>query len=120
MNLTNMNKINIIQLVPKRACDYSVDTCAYCKYEAPHPSPIPSDWLSEDWDGEKAKVREQRSLIDLNFPKVDQRPDDRLRVTKGTTDSKFKHTGRQERRRKIARDYRHIGTTIRSGSSDTR
>ena len=73
MNLTDMNKINIIQTVPKRACDHSVDTCTYCNYKAPHPSPIPSDWLSEDWDGEKARVREQRSLIDLNFPKLDQR-----------------------------------------------
>ena len=24
----------------------------------------PSDWFSEDWDGEKAKAREQCSLID--------------------------------------------------------
>ena len=68
-----MNKIDIIQPVPKRACDCSVDTCIYCKYEAPYPSPIPSDWWSEDWDGEKAKAREQRSLNDLNFPKPYQR-----------------------------------------------
>ena len=60
----DMNKIIIIQVVPKRACECSVDTCTYCMYKAPHLSPIPSDWSSEDWDGEKAKVREQRSLID--------------------------------------------------------
>ena len=41
--------------------------------QSPHPSPIVSDWSSEDWDGEKAKKREQRSLIDLNFPKLDQK-----------------------------------------------
>ena len=68
-----MNKINIIQPVPKRACECSAHTCTYCKYEAPYPSPIPSDWSSEDWDGEKAKVREQRLLIDLDFPKPDLR-----------------------------------------------
>ena len=73
VNSTDMNKINIIQPVPKRACDHSADTCTYCKYEAPHHSLIPSDWLSEDWDDEKAKARKQRSLIDLNFPKLDQR-----------------------------------------------
>ena len=67
MNSTEMNKINIIQPVSKKACDHSVDTCTYCRYEAPHPSSIPSDWLSEDWDGEKAKKREERLLIDLNL-----------------------------------------------------
>ena len=69
----DMNKINIIQPVPKRACEHSVDTCTYCKYKAPHPSPIPSDWSSEDWDGEKAKAREQRLLTDLDLPKLDPR-----------------------------------------------
>ena len=34
---------------------------------------IPLDWSSVDWDGEKAKVREQRPLIDLDFPKPDPR-----------------------------------------------
>ena len=58
MSLTDMNKINIIQPVPKRASDCSVDTCTYCKYEAPHPPPIPSDWSSEDWDCKKAKKRD--------------------------------------------------------------
>ena len=83
VNLTDMNKINVIQPVPKRACECSADTCTYCKYEAPHPSPIPSDWSSEDWDGEKAKAREQRSLIDPDFPKSDlrQTTDNRLRDT---------------------------------------
>ena len=73
LNLTHMNKVNVIQPVPKRACECSVDTCTYCKYEAPHPSSIPSDWSSEDWDGEKAKVREQRLLIYLDLPKPDPR-----------------------------------------------
>ena len=68
INSTDMSKINIIQPIPKKTCEYSVDTCTYCKYEAPHPSPIPSDWSSEDWDGKKAKAREQRLLIDINPP----------------------------------------------------
>ena len=71
MDSTDMNKINILKPIPKRACECSADTCTYCKYKAPHPSPIPSDWLSEDWNGKKAKKREQKSLIDLDFPKTD-------------------------------------------------
>ena len=50
-----------------------LQTHAYWKYKTPHPSPISSDWLSEDLDGDKAKRREQRLLIDLNFPKVEQK-----------------------------------------------
>ena len=66
-----MNNIDIVQPTPKRACRHSNDSCTYCKYEAPHPSPEPSDWSSEDWDGEKAKAREQKSLIDFMLPKPD-------------------------------------------------
>ena len=73
INLIDMNKINIIQPIPKKTCECSVDTCTYCKYEAPHPSPIPSDWSSEDWDGKKGKAREQRLLTDLDPPKPDLR-----------------------------------------------
>ena len=39
----------------------------YCKYDAPHPSTTPSDWLSEDWDGKKAKAREEHPLLDFNL-----------------------------------------------------
>ena len=41
--------------------------CTYCVQNAPHPSPAPSDWSSEDWDGGKVKAREQRSLIDFKL-----------------------------------------------------
>ena len=68
-----LNKIDVIQPVPKRVCEHSGDTCSYCKYKTSHPSPIPSDWSSKDWDGEKAKARELRSLIDFNPPKPDSR-----------------------------------------------
>ena len=51
--LNDMNKINIIQVTPKRACECNDSLCTYCKYEAPHHSPVPSDWSSEGWDGKK-------------------------------------------------------------------
>ena len=53
----DMNKINIIQPTHKRACENNDGLCTYCKYEAPHPSLVPLDWSSEDWDGEKVKER---------------------------------------------------------------
>ena len=67
----DMNKLDIVQPSLKRACKCSDGSCTYCKYEAPYPSPEPSDWSSEDWDGEKAKAREQKSLIDFTSPKQD-------------------------------------------------
>ena len=73
VNSMDMNKVNIIQTVPKTVCDCFVDTCTYCKFKALHPFPISSDWSSEDWHGKKAKVREQRLLIDLDFHKPDPR-----------------------------------------------
>ena len=42
----------------------------YCKYDAPHPLTLPSDWSSEDWNGDKAKAREQCYLLD--FDKLEQ------------------------------------------------
>ena len=39
--------------------------CTYCKFDTPHPSVTLSEWSSKDWDGEKAKTREQCPL--LNF-----------------------------------------------------
>ena len=68
------NKINIIQPTPKRACQCNDGLCTYCKYKAPHPSPVPLDWSSEDWDGEKAKAREQKSLVNYVPPKQDTDP----------------------------------------------
>ena len=65
----DMDKIDTVQPTPKRACVCSDGLCNYCKYEAPHPSQEPSDWSSEEWDGEKAKAREQKPLIDFMPPK---------------------------------------------------
>ena len=66
---SDMNKIDMVQPTPKRACICSDNSCTYCKYEAPHLSPELSDWSSEDWDGGKAKAREQESLTDFTLPK---------------------------------------------------
>ena len=41
--------------------------CSYCKYDTPHPLTTLSDWSSEDWDGKKAKAREQCHLLDFNL-----------------------------------------------------
>ena len=37
--------------------------CTYCKFDTLHPSVTPSEWSSEDWDGDKAKAREQCPLL---------------------------------------------------------
>ena len=39
--------------------------CTYCKFNALHPPATPSDWSSEDWDGNKTKAREQCPLLDF-------------------------------------------------------
>ena len=43
------------------------EDCTYCKYDAPHPLTTPSDWSSKDWDGKKAKAKEQCTLLDFNL-----------------------------------------------------
>ena len=56
--------------VLKMVCNSFSLSCSYCKQGAPHPSLQELDWSSEDWDGTKAKVREQtKSLIDFSDPK---------------------------------------------------
>ena len=60
---SDWNKLDIIQPTPRRLCNRSPKDCTYCVYNAPHPSPAPSDWSSEDWNGNKGKAGEQRSLI---------------------------------------------------------
>ena len=39
----------------------------YCQFDALHPSATLSDWSSEDWDGNKAKAREQYPLLDFKI-----------------------------------------------------
>ena len=68
---TDMNKIDILQPTPRRVCECFSPTCSYCKHKALHPSPVHSDWSSEDWNSNRAKTKEQKSLIDFGPPKQD-------------------------------------------------
>ena len=43
-------------------------TCSFCRQEVPHPSLGQSDWSSKDWDGDKAKAREQKPIIKFDIP----------------------------------------------------
>ena len=66
---TDMNKIDIVKRNPRKVCKGFGLSCYYCKQDALHPSPVNSYWSSKDWDGDKAKTREQdRSLIDFKVP----------------------------------------------------
>ena len=67
---TNFSKINIVKPTPNRLCTRTSKGCMYCKFNAPYPSVTLSDWCSEDWDGDKAKPREERPL--LNFKLLEQ------------------------------------------------
>ena len=68
--MTDFNKIDIVKPTPKRLCTGTPKGCMYCKFDAPHPCVTLSDWSSEDWDGNMAKAREQRPL--LNFKLLEQ------------------------------------------------
>ena len=68
MKPTDMSKIDILQPIPKRVCKHFGPACSYCKHEAPHPSPVHSDWSREDWDGDKAKAKDKKSIIDFEPP----------------------------------------------------
>ena len=71
--VSDLNKVNIVAPTLGKACNGFSSSCSYCKQDAPHPMPQNSDWLSKDWDGIKAKIREQsKSLIDFNDPKPRQ------------------------------------------------
>ena len=68
--VSELDKVDIKTPIPTKACDRFGLLCSYCKQGAPHPSPQETDWSSEDWDGTKAKARQQNdSLIDFNEPR---------------------------------------------------
>ena len=70
MGTEALYKINMVKPTPRKACNSFGPSCSYCKQGAQNPSPQNSDWSSEDWDGDKAKAREQsKSLIDFSDPK---------------------------------------------------
>ena len=60
----DMNKIDIIKPTLRKACEHFGPTCSCDRQDGPHPPPIHSDWSCEDWDSNKAKAKEQKSLID--------------------------------------------------------
>ena len=66
-DMTDYNKIDIVQPTLKRLCTRTLKGCMYCKFDTQHPSVTPSDWSSEDWDGKKAKAKEQRPLLDFKL-----------------------------------------------------
>ena len=62
-NSMNIGNINIIKPIPQKVCEQSGATCTFCLYKVPHPLPNQSEWSSKDWDGEKAKAKEQNPFI---------------------------------------------------------
>ena len=53
------NKITIIKCIPQKVCEQFGATCLFCRQQVPHPLLNQSNWSSKDWDGDKAKAREQ-------------------------------------------------------------
>ena len=68
--VSDLNKIHVLAPFLRKACNGFGPSCSYCKQDALHPLPQNSAWLSKDWDGMKAKAKEQsKSLIDFKDPK---------------------------------------------------
>ena len=67
--MTDMKKIDIIKPTPSKVCEHFGLSCSYCRQYTLHPSPVHSDWSSKNWDSDKAKAGEQKSLIDFEIPK---------------------------------------------------
>ena len=70
MNTLELDKVDIKAPIPERPCGSFSLSYPYCEQGALHPSPQELDWSSEDWDGTKAKARDQnKSLIDFSDSK---------------------------------------------------
>ena len=67
---TNTSNINIIKPIPQKVCEQFGAICSFSRQQVPHPLPNESDWSSEDWDGDKAKAREQNPFFKFNTPKT--------------------------------------------------
>ena len=77
--MTDINRIDIVKPIPRNARKGLSLSCSYCKQDFPHPSPVNSDWSCKDWDGDKAKAKEQnKSWIDFEAP---NQKTDRQKVT---------------------------------------
>ena len=68
-NPTDINKMNIIKITPQKACEHFGATWSFCRQQVPHPLPVQSDWSSKDWDGDKAKTREQNPIVKFDIPR---------------------------------------------------
>ena len=63
---SELDRVDIKAPIPKKACGSFSLSCSYSMQGTPHPLPQEPEWSSEDWDGTKAKAREQnKSLIDF-------------------------------------------------------
>ena len=69
-NLMNIGNINVIKPIPQKACEQLGVICMFCRYKVPHPLLNQSEWSSEDWNGEKAKAKEQNPFIKSDVPKI--------------------------------------------------
>ena len=65
--MNDFRKVDVIEPTPKQVCTRMHGECTYCKYDALHAPTTLLDWSSEDWDGKKAKAREQCPFIDFNL-----------------------------------------------------
>ena len=68
-NPRDINKINIIKITPQKVCECFEATCSFCRQQVSHPLPDQSDWSSKDWDGDKAKTREQNPIVKFDIPR---------------------------------------------------
>ena len=65
-NLINTGNISIIKPIPQKACEQFGATCSFCRQQVPHSLLNQSDWSSKDWDGKKAKAKEQNPFSKSN------------------------------------------------------
>ena len=56
MKTSELDKVAINVLIPKKACSSFSLLCSYCQQGAVDPLPQEWDWSSEDWEGTKAKA----------------------------------------------------------------
>ena len=68
--VSELDKVDLKAPLLTNACDSFGLLCSYCNQGALHPSPQEPEWSSKDWDGTKAKNRDQNILLkDFNDPK---------------------------------------------------
>ena len=72
-NPADINKSNVIKITPQKVCEHFGATCSFCRQQVPQPLPDQSNWSSKDWNGDKAKAREQNPIVKFDIPRP--RPD---------------------------------------------